>query len=65
MVSSDASGAVAPYLQEALDSGAYPLLKRMVHDVSDVDPDDRFERGHACVMIGLATTDLGEARRTS
>lgn len=45
----------APYLQQVLDSGAYPHLKRMVHDAIDLDPDERFERGLACVLAGLAT----------
>jgi AcrR family transcriptional regulator len=48
-------GAVAPYLQEALNSGNYPLLRRMVHEATDPDVDERFERGLACVLAGLAT----------
>ncbi len=46
---------VTPYLTEALDSGGYPHLKRMVHEARDLDPDERFEHGLACVMAGLAT----------
>ena len=46
---------VAPYLQEALNSGAYPHLTRMVRETRDVDPDERFEQGLACVMAGLSS----------
>jgi AcrR family transcriptional regulator len=46
---------VAPYLQQALHSGNYPHLKRMVHEATDLDADERFERGLACVLAGLAT----------
>jgi len=46
---------VAPYLQQVLTSGAYPHLKRMVREATDLHPDERFERGLACVMAGLAT----------
>ncbi len=47
---------VSGYLQQALDSGAYPHLKRMVHEATDLGPDERFERGLACVLTGLATS---------
>ena len=47
--------AVAPYLQQALNSGSYPHLERMVHEATDLDADERFERGLACVLAGLAT----------
>jgi AcrR family transcriptional regulator len=47
--------AVAPYLQQALNSGSYPHLDRMVHEATDLDADERFERGLACVLAGLAT----------
>jgi hypothetical protein len=47
--------AVAPYLQQALNSGTYPHLERMVHEANDLDADERFERGLACVLAGLAT----------
>ena len=46
---------VAPYLQQALDSGAYPHLGRMVREAEDLGPDQRFEQGLACVMAGLAS----------
>lgn len=46
---------VAPYLQQALNSGTYPHLERMVHEATDLDPDERFERGLTCVLAGLAT----------
>ncbi len=46
---------VALYLQQVLDSGAYPHLRRMVREAADLNPDERFERGLACVMAGLAT----------
>jgi hypothetical protein len=46
---------VAPYLQQALNSGSYPHLQRMVHEATDLDADERFERGLACVLTGLAT----------
>lgn len=45
---------VARYLQDALDSGRYPHLKRMVHEAADLGPEERFERGMACVLAGLA-----------
>ncbi|MFA1545467.1 TetR/AcrR family transcriptional regulator [Actinomadura chokoriensis] len=48
--------AVAPYLQQVLDSGSYPHLNRMVHEATDLDADERFERGLACVLTGLATS---------
>ncbi|WP_425726362.1 TetR/AcrR family transcriptional regulator C-terminal domain-containing protein [Gordonia sp. DT219] len=44
---------VAPYVQEVLDSGAYPRLNRMVREADDLDPDRRFERGLCCVLDGL------------
>jgi hypothetical protein len=47
--------AVAPYLQQALNSGNYPRLRRMVYEATDPDADERFERGLACVLAGLAT----------
>jgi AcrR family transcriptional regulator len=47
--------AVAPYLQRALNSGSYPHLRRMVHEAADPDANERFERGLACVLAGLAT----------
>ncbi len=46
---------VAPYLQQALNSGSYPHLQQMVHEATDLDADERFERGLACVLAGLAT----------
>ena len=46
---------VASYLHEALNSGAYPHLRRMVRETRDVDPDKRFEYGLACIMAGLAS----------
>ncbi len=46
---------VAVYLEQALESGAYPHLSRMVRGATDLDPDERFERGLAVVMAGLAT----------
>jgi AcrR family transcriptional regulator len=46
---------VAPYLQEALDSGAYPRLRRMVREARDVDPDERFEQGLTVIVTGLAS----------
>jgi AcrR family transcriptional regulator len=45
----------APYLQEALNSGAYPFLARMLHEAVDLDADERFERGLTCILAGLAT----------
>ncbi|MFT4125426.1 MAG: TetR/AcrR family transcriptional regulator C-terminal domain-containing protein [Gordonia sp. (in: high G+C Gram-positive bacteria)] len=45
---------VAPYLQQALDTGAYPHLKQMVETAVDLDADTRFERGLSCVLDGLA-----------
>ena len=46
---------VAPYLQQALNTGSYPHLQRMVHEATDLDADERFERGLACILAGLAT----------
>jgi AcrR family transcriptional regulator len=46
---------VAPYLQDALNSGNYPHLQRMVHEATDLDADERFERGLACILAGLGT----------
>jgi AcrR family transcriptional regulator len=46
---------VAPYVQQALGSGSYPHLERMVHEATDLDADERFERGLACILAGLAT----------
>jgi AcrR family transcriptional regulator len=46
---------VAPYLQHALNSGSYPHLQRMVREATNLDADERFERGLACVLAGLAT----------
>ncbi len=46
---------VAPYLQQALNSGTYPHLARMVHKATDLNADERFERGLACILAGLAT----------
>lgn len=46
---------VAPYLQQALNSGTYPHLERMMQEATDLDPDERFERGLTCVLAGLAT----------
>jgi len=45
---------VAPYLQQALDGGDYPRLERMVHEAADLDAEERFERGLASVLAGLA-----------
>lgn len=45
---------VAPYLQQALNTGSYPHLARMVHMAADLDADERFERGLACILAGLA-----------
>ena len=45
---------VAPYLQQALNSGNYPYLERMLHEATDLEADERFERGLACVLAGLA-----------
>lgn len=45
---------VATYVQQVLDSGAYPHLEQMVRKVSDSDANVRFERGLACVLDGLA-----------
>jgi AcrR family transcriptional regulator len=46
---------VAPYLQQALNSGTYPHLARMVHQATDLNADERFERGLACILAGLTT----------
>lgn len=46
---------VAPYLQQALNSGTYPYLARMVHKATDLNADERFERGLACILAGFAT----------
>lgn len=46
---------VAPYLRQALNSGTYPHLARMVHKATDLNADERFERGLACILAGLAT----------
>jgi len=45
---------VAPYLHQALNGGDYPRLERMVREATDLDADERFERGLACVLAGLA-----------
>lgn len=47
---------VAPYLQQVLNGGAHPHLQRMVHEATDLDADERFERGLACVLAGLAAS---------
>jgi AcrR family transcriptional regulator len=46
---------VAPYLQQALNSDSYPYLRRMVREAMDPDANERFERGLACILAGLAT----------
>ena len=43
---------VYPYLQQVIDR--YPHLRRMVHEAEDFGPDDRFERGLACVLDGIS-----------
>jgi AcrR family transcriptional regulator len=48
---------VAQYLQNALDTDRYPHLTRMVREAADLSPDERFERGLACILTGLATSN--------
>lgn len=44
---------VAPHLAQALSSGNYPYLTRMVREATDLDPDKRFEVGLTCILAGL------------
>jgi AcrR family transcriptional regulator len=47
--------AITPYLHQALNSGSYPHLERMVREATNLDAGERFEWGLACVLAGLAT----------
>jgi AcrR family transcriptional regulator len=46
----------APYVQKLIDSGDYPMLKRIVFDaeVPHMDPGTRFERGLSRLLDGIA-----------
>lgn len=46
---------VAPYLHQALESGAHPHFKRVMDEATDVDPTVRFDWGLSCVLTGLAS----------
>lgn len=45
---------VAPYLREAIGTGAYPQFARMVVDGVDLDAGERFELGLGFVLDGVA-----------
>lgn len=47
--------AVAPYMKQVLNSGTYPRLARMMHQTGDLNADEWFERGLACILAGLAS----------
>lgn len=46
----------APYIQKLIDSGDYPMLKRIVveAELPHMDPDARFERGLSRLLDGIA-----------
>jgi AcrR family transcriptional regulator len=48
----------APYVQKLIDSGDYPMLKRIVIDAElpHMDPDARFERGLSRLLDGIAAS---------
>jgi len=48
----------APYVRRLIDSGSYPMLKRIVMDAElpHMDPDDRFERGLSRLLDGIAAS---------
>jgi hypothetical protein len=48
----------APYVQKLIDSGDYPMLKRIIIDAElpHMDPDARFERGLSRLLDGIAAT---------
>jgi AcrR family transcriptional regulator len=61
--------AMAPYVQQIIDSGRYPMLSRYIVEGQDLDPEAAFEQGMDRVIEGLAqslgigTTTPTRARR--
>jgi AcrR family transcriptional regulator len=47
---------LAPYVRQVIDSGDFPLFRRLVLDGRDLDADARFERFLDVVLAGLATS---------
>ncbi len=45
---------VGPYVQQIVRSGRYPQLARAVREAEDLDHEQRFESGLACVLDGIA-----------
>jgi AcrR family transcriptional regulator len=54
---------VAPYVRQIVHSGRYPQLARAIRDAEDLDHEQRFEFGLACVLDGIATR-LGDRPRS-
>jgi AcrR family transcriptional regulator len=46
---------VGPYVQQIVQSGRYPQLARAVLEAEDLDHEQRFESGLACVLDGIAS----------
>jgi AcrR family transcriptional regulator len=46
---------VGPYVRQIVQSGRYPQLARAVREAEDLDHEQRFESGLACVLDGIAS----------
>ncbi|MFI9508935.1 TetR/AcrR family transcriptional regulator [Nocardia sp. NPDC052566] len=52
---------MGPYIREVIASNEFPQINRRVLDAEDIDADQRFDFGLACVLDGIAARarDLG------
>ena len=46
---------VGPYVRQIVHSGRYPQLARAIREAEDLDHEQRFEFGLACVLDGIAS----------
>ncbi len=50
---------VGPYVQQIVQSGRYPQVTKAVREAEDLDHEQRFESGLACVLDGIASRRAG------
>jgi AcrR family transcriptional regulator len=53
---------VGPYVQQIVRSGRYPQLARAVREAEDLDHEQRFASGLACVLDGIAARRADQGR---
>ncbi|MEV6233120.1 TetR/AcrR family transcriptional regulator [Saccharopolyspora shandongensis] len=54
MTEDEWQNSVGAYVRQVVDSGRFPHFSRRILDADELEPDDRFEFGLGCLLVGIA-----------